>query len=114
MRKTNVAIYAAAALGLCLMSPNGASAFPAADGAGKAYTQTVTGKNAVVPVRWVGHRGWGGRGYGFGRGIGWRGAGWRGGYGFGRGFGWRGAGLRGGYYGGYGGYGLGLGWGWPL
>ena len=120
MRKTNVAIYAAAALGLCLMSPNGASAFPAADGAGKAYTQTVTGKNAVIPVRCAwrwghggwGGRGWGGRGYGFGRGIG-----WRGGYGLGRGFGWRGAGWRGGYYGGYGGYGgygLGLGWGWPL
>ena len=122
MRKTNVAIYAAAALGLCLMSPNGASAFPAADGAGKAYTQTVTGKNAVVPVRWGGAMAVGAAGVGEAAAMALDAASdgavqagavamaldaarmarcrWRGGY-------------YGGY-GGYGGYGLGLGWGWPL
>ena len=94
MRQTHLIICAAAALGLCLMSPNGASAVPAAAGAGTAYAQTVTGKSAAVPVYW--RRGyWGGR-VGLGRGFGW---------------GWRGVGWRRGYYGGWGGYGLGLGYG---
>jgi hypothetical protein len=99
MRKTDLAICAAAALGFCLMIPKGVSAFPAAAGADKAYTQTVTGKSAAVPVYW--RRGyWGGR-VGFGRGYGW---GWRRAA-------WRGAGWGRGYYGGWGGYGLGLGYG---
>ena len=90
MRQNHVIICATAALGLCLMSPNGASAVPAAAGAGTAYTQTVTGKSAAVPVYWR-------RGYwGLGRGYGW---------------GWRGVGWRRGYYGGWSGYGLGLGYG---
>ena len=98
MRKTHIAICATAALGLCLLVPKGASAFPAADGAGKAYTQTVTGKSAAVPVYlrrgyWGGRRAyWGGR-------WGWRHhAAWR------HGWGWR-ARWRRGYY---------AGWGWPL
>ena len=78
------------------MVPKGVSAFPAADSASKAYTQTVTGTSAAVPVYF---RGGFGR-VGFGRGIGWR-----------RGWGWRGVGWRRGYYGGWGGYGLGLGYG---
>ena len=119
MRKIQIAICATAALGLCLMVTEGASAFPAADSAGKAYTQTVEGKSAATPVRYVGRvgrvggyrvgrvglgrgigyrRGWGWRGVGLGRGYGWRRVGWR------RGWGWRGR-----YYGGWGGYGLGLG-----
>jgi len=124
MRKTYIAICATAALGLCLIGPNGASAFPAADSASKVYSQTATSKNAVTSVRWAG-RGYGGR-IGFGRGFGYRGIGygrgfgWRG-VGLGRGYGWRGgwrrAGFHRGYYGGYGGYGgYGLGWGggWPF
>jgi hypothetical protein len=122
MRKTNIAIFATAALGLCLIGPKGTSAFPAADGSGKIYAQTAIGKSAASPVRWggrvggVGFRGAGWRGGGLGwRGAGWRGAGWRGAAW--RGAGWRG---RGGYYGGWGwpvGLGLGLGvaatdWGW--
>ena len=109
--KTYVVVCAVAALGLSLTSPKAASAFPAAAGTGKAYTQTVSG-NASIPVRWGGGHfggGWGGRGIGFGRGIGWGGRGWGGrgwgGVGLGRGFGWRG---------GYGGWGGGYGWGWPL
>jgi hypothetical protein len=98
MRKTHVIICATAALGLCLMSPKGASAVPVAAGAAKAYTQTVSGTTAATPVRWVGRGGWGGRGIGFGRGIGWGGRGW----------GWRGVGWRRGYYGG------GYGWGSPV
>ena len=87
MRKIHIAVCATAALGFCLMVPKGVSAFPAADSASKAYTQTVESKTAATPVRFAG-RGVGVRGIGFGRGIGWR-----------RGF--------------YGG-GWGLGWGWPL
>jgi hypothetical protein len=128
MRKIHIAICATAALGFCLMLPEGVSAFPAADSAGKAYTQTATSKSAAVPVyfrRGYGRVGlgrgigWRGRAIGYGRGIGWRrGWGWRG-YGWRRvgwrrGWGWRrygwrrpiglGAGLgvaaTGGYYGG--------------
>jgi hypothetical protein len=108
MRKFQIAICATAALGFCLMVPKGASAFPAADSASKAYTQTVESKSAATPVRYagrvggVGFRGVGVRGIGYGRGIGWRGRA----FGFGRGIGW-----RRGYYGGWGGYGLGLGYG---
>jgi hypothetical protein len=93
--KTYIVVCAAAALGLSLASPNVASAFPAAGGTGKAYTQTVS-DDSSIPVRWAGGHvgGWGGHGIGFGRGIGWGGPGW----------GWRGG------YGGWGGYG----WGWPL
>ncbi len=103
-KRTYVAVFAMAALGLSLASPKAASAFPAAPGADKTYTQTVRG-NASVPVRFAVGRGggWGGHGVGFGRGLGW-GGGWGGG-------GWRGAGWRGGY-GGWGG--AGYGWGWPL
>src|SRR5215470_7962108 len=118
MQKIQIAICATAALGFCLMVPKGVSAFPAADTAGKAYTQTVEGKSAATPVRWAGRvggfrgvglgRGWGYRGVGFGRGIGWRGYGWRG-VGLGGGWGWGGAGWGGGYYGG-----LGYGWGYPV
>jgi hypothetical protein len=117
MRKIQIAICATAALGLCLMVTEGASAFPAADGTGKAYTQTVEGKSAAVPVYlrrgyWGGRVGLG-RGIGWRRGWGWRGYGWRG-VGLGRGWGWRRVGWRRGYYGGWGwgGYGLGLGLGY--
>ncbi|MGO9170520.1 MAG: hypothetical protein ACLP7P_00945 [Rhodomicrobium sp.] len=92
MRKTHLAICATAALGLCLMSPIGASAFPAADSAGKAYTQTVTGNSPLVQVRaW--HRGWhhgwhaGWRGPGRRRGY-WGGGYWGGGPYYGYGYGW--------------------------
>ncbi len=112
--KTYIVVCATAALGLSLTSPRTASAFPAAAGADKVYSQTVSG-NASIPVRfgrvggWGGHvGGWGGRGFGYGRGIGW-GRGW-GGVGLGRGFGWGGRGW--GWRGGYGGWGGG--WGWPL
>jgi hypothetical protein len=107
VRKTQLAFCAAAALGLCLIGSS-ASAFPAADGSGKDYSQTVTDESATTPVRWAGRAGgWGGRGIGFGRGIGWRGRG----IGFGRGIGWRRAGWRGGWRrGGWGGYG----WGGPV
>jgi hypothetical protein len=115
MRKIQIAILATAAFGICLMVTEGASAFPAADSAAKAYTQTVEGKTAATPVRWGGRGGWGARGVGFRRGVGWRGRGWRG-VGLGRGYGWRRwgwrrVGWRRGYYGGWGsgGYGLGLG-----
>ncbi len=108
MQKTRLAIFGMAALGLCLIGPRDASAFPAADSSGKIYAQTGTGKSASIPVRWAGHAGGFGHA-GFGRGIG----GWRGGVGFGRGFGWRGAGWRGGWRRGYYG-GAGYGWGWPL
>ncbi len=112
MRKTHIAICAIAALGLCLMVPKGASAFPAADSAGKAYTQTVTGKSAAVQV-YLRRAHWGGRGWGWRRaawrgGWGWRGAAWRRGY-YG-GWGWRRAAWRRGYYGGWGRYGGG----WPV
>jgi len=105
-KRTYTVVCAMAALGLSLAIPNAASAFPAAAGTGKAYTQTVSG-NASIPVRFAG--GW--RGGGFGHGIGWGGRGWGGvglgsGIGWGgRGWGWRGAGWRGGWGGG---------WGWPL
>ena len=106
--KTYIVVCAVAALGLSFTSPKAASAFPAAVGTGKAYTQTVSG-NASIPVRWGG--GWGGRGWGGGwGGRGWGGVGLGRGFGWGgRGWGWRGAGWRGGY-GGWGGYG----WGWPV
>jgi hypothetical protein len=106
MRKFQLAICATAALGFCLMAPKGASAFPAANSASKAYTQTVESKSAATPVRFAG-RGVGvGRGIGVRRGIGFgRGIGWR------RGWGWRRVGWRRGWYGGWGGYGLGLGYG---
>ena len=142
MRKANVTIYAAAALGLCLMSPQGAAASPAMPDMGKAYTQAAKGGN-LVPVRFVrghavgigrvgGFRAMGVRHYGIGHGFGyggvrrayWGGRGLRGGYyGLGRGLGygyarrayWGGRGIRRGVYGGWGpGYGLGLGWGWPV
>jgi hypothetical protein len=112
MRKNQIAICAAAALGLCLMGAKGASAIPTAGGAGKVYAQTVTGNSVATPVRWAGRAGrvgWGGRRVGLGRGFGWRGRR----VGLGRGFGWRRVGWQRGYYGGWGGYGLGLGWGWP-
>ena len=101
MRKTNIAICAMTALGLCLMGPKGASAFPAGADTGQIYGQATTGKDGVIKGR--AFRGGGFRGGGF-RGGGFRGAGWRGGF---RGVGWRGAGWRGrgGYYGG---------WGWPV
>src|SRR5215469_3221587 len=123
MRKIQIAICATAALGLCLVITEGASAFPAADSSDKAYTQTVDGKSAATPVRWAGRagvrgvgfrrgvglgRGYGWRRVGLGRGYGWRRAGWR------RGWGWRRVGWRRGYYGGWGGYGLGLGFGFPF
>jgi hypothetical protein len=142
MRIANATIYAAAALGLCLMSPQGAAASPAMPDMGKAYTQAAKGGNPTLVrfgrggmghVGGVGHfRGTrfgavGVRHYGIGRGFGYAGVRrgyWRGGYyGLGRGFGyagvrrahWRGPGWRGGYYGGWGpGYGLGWGWGWPV
>jgi hypothetical protein len=118
MRKTDLAICAAAALGFCLMVPKGVSAFPAAADADKAYTQTVTGKSAAVPV-YIRRGYWGGR-VGLGRGYGWgwrRRAYWRGRVGLGRGYGWgwRRAAWRRGYYGGYGlgtGFGLGTGLGY--
>jgi hypothetical protein len=111
MRKTQIAICATVALGLCLLVPKGASAFPVADGSGKVSAQTIAGKSAATTVRWAGRvGGWRGGRVGFRRGIGWRGAGWGGGW---RGAYWR-TGWRRGYYGGYGwrrpvGLGLGLG-----
>ena len=99
MRKTHIAICAIAALGFCLMVPKGASALPAADSAGKAYIQTVEGKNAATPVRWAGRVG-GFGGVGVGRGIGWRGRGW-GWRGVGLGLGYGATGWDGGYYGGH-------------
>ena len=72
---------------------SGASAFPAVDGLGKAYSQTATDKSVTTPVRFAGR---GGR-VGFGRGIGFRGRG----IGFGRGFGFRGRRI---------GFGRGIGW----
>ena len=119
MRKTYIAICATAALGLCLMAPKGASAFPAADSAGKAYTQATTGKSAAVPVYlrrgyWGGRVGFrGGIGYRRGYGLGYRrfGVGYGLGYRrFGYGLGWRAAALRRGYGGYYGGLGYGLGY----
>ena len=114
MTKTScIAVCAVAAVGLCFASPKAASAFPAAAGTGKAYTQTVSG-NASTPVRWGGHGGWGG-----GRGIAFRGGGWGGrgwgarGIGYGRGIGWGGGWRGAGWRGGYGGWG-GNGWGWPV
>ncbi len=50
MRKANATIYAAAALGLCFMSPQGAAASPAMPDMGKTYTQAAKGGN-LVPVR---------------------------------------------------------------
>jgi hypothetical protein len=52
MQKTYIALCAAAALGLCLTAPQGASAFPAADAARKAYTQAVTEKSAATLVHY--------------------------------------------------------------
>ncbi len=92
MRKIQLGLLAGAALGLCLMG-SGASALPAVDGSGKAYSQTVTDKSVTTPVRFAGR---GGR-VGFGRGIGFRGRG----VGFGRGFGFRGRRI---------GFGRGIGW----
>jgi len=111
--KTYIVVCAMAALGLSFASPNAASAFPAAAGTGKAYTQTVSGTESI-PVRW-GRGGWGGgRAIGFGRGVGWGGRGW-GGVGLGRGIGWGGGGRGAGWRGGYGGWGgNGWGWGWPV
>ena len=112
MRKANATIYAAAALGLCFMIPQGAAASPATPDMGKAYTQAAKGGNltlarfgrggavAVGRVgRFGGMRHFGGVGrfgavgvrhYGLGRGLG---------YGYGRRAYWGGRGLRGGYYG---------------
>ena len=106
MTKTScIAVCAVAAVGLSFASPKAASAFPAAPGANKTYTQTVAGSTSI-PVYWRG--GWGGRWGGWGgRGWGWRGVGWRGGWGWRRPFG-VGLGLAAAstypYYGGY--YGL--------
>ena len=129
MTKTSyIAVCAVAAVGLSFASPKAASAFPAAPGVDKTYTQKVAG-SASIPVRWGHFGGWGGRGFGFGhgfgwggRGWGWRGVGWRGGWGWRRGWGWPvglGLGLAatypyyGGYYPGYyGGYYGGCGCGW--
>ena len=115
MRKTQIAIYAMATFGLCLMIPKGAGAFPAAAGTGKAYTQAAADDNGLIRVR--GFRGGGGfhRGFG-GAGLGWGGRGWAGrGWGYGRGFGAVGYGRGWGYGGGgWGGYGSGYGSGWPL
>ena len=136
MRKANATIYAAAALGLCFMIPQGAAASPATPDMGKTYTQAAKG-GIVVSVRFGrghavgmgrvgGFRTMGGRQFGLGRGIG-----------YGRNVYFGGRGLRSGYYGlgsgigyGYGrrafvhrrvfdggfapDYGLGLGWGWPV
>jgi hypothetical protein len=117
MRIANATIYAAAALGLCFMSPQGAAASPATPDMGKAYTQAAKGGNPTLVRGGGGHFGGGHMGgvghfggarfgavgarhYGIGRGFGyagvrgayWRGAGWRGGgyYGIGRGFGYGG------------------------
>ena len=80
MRKANATIYAAAALGLCLMSPQGAAASPAMPDMGKTYTQAAKGENLVlarfvrgraVGVGRVGRFGAVGvRHYGLGRGLG--------------------------------------------
>ena len=103
MRKTYIAICATAALGLCLMAPKGASALPAADGAGKAIS-SVAGKSTVTQVRYfrggIGYRrigvGLGYRRFGLGYGLGYRrfglGAGWGWPFGFGAGLGAAGAG----------------------
>jgi hypothetical protein len=124
MRKTYIAICATAALGLCLIAPKGASALPAADGAGKALS-AVASKSAVTQVRGVGAgvslggfhaRGIRAGGIGhrrFGYGVGYRRFGLGYGLGYRRfGLGWRAAALRRGYGGYYGG--LGYGWGWPF
>jgi hypothetical protein len=121
MRKTNVAICAAAALGLCIMMPEGTAAFSAGADPGKVYSQVAADENGVTEVRFrgarvrgAGVRGVGFRGVGF-RGAGWRGVGWRRGFRGAafrrRGFGWgRPIGLGVGIaaadrgYGGYGGY----------
>ena len=129
MGKANATIYAAAALGLCLMSPHGAAAAPATPDMGKAYTQAAKGENLVL-ARYIGRVGYrrfgavGVRHYGIGHGLGyghvrrayWGGRRLHGGYyGLGRGLGY---GYRRAYWGGGGGwgpgYGLGLGWGWPV
>ena len=75
MRKTSIAIYAAAALGLCALTPQDAAALPAAAGAGKAVSQTAADGSGVVLVR--GFHGGGFHGGGF-RGGGFRGGGVRG------------------------------------
>ncbi len=133
MRKTQIAIYAMAAFGLCLMIPKGAGAFPAAAGTGKAHTQAATDDNCLIRVRGfhggggfhggaigggfgrgIGFRGGYGRGFGYGRGYGrgfgrgWGAVGYGRGFGYGRGWGGYGSGD------GWGGYGLGGGWGWPF
>ena len=132
MRIANATIYAAAALGLCLMSPQGAAASPAMPDMGKAYTQAAKGGNlTLVRLGHIGHIGGVGRvgvgrfgavgvrHYGLGRGLGyggvhrayWRGRVLRGGYyglGGGLGYGyarrayWGGRGIRRGVYGGWG------------
>lgn len=117
MRKANATIYAAAALGLCFMIPQGAAASPAMPDMGKAYTQTAKGGNLTLARFGGGHFGGAGhfggvghfggarfgavgvRHYGLGRGLG---------YGYGRRAFWGGRGLRGGYYG----LGRGLGYGY--
>lgn len=128
MAKNKLAICAAAALGLCLMGPKVASAFPAAAGQGPVYNGSAAVKSEATPVRWGG---WGWRGAGWRGGWGWRGVGWRGGWGGYGGWGWpvglglglatTGWGWGGGwgypYSGGWGGWGspvgYGLGWGYP-
>ncbi len=108
MRKANATIYVAAALGLCLMSPNGAAAAPPAPDLGKAYVQTAKSEN-LVQVRHVRHyayrhhrvyrRGYWGPPFAIG--LGW---GWPLGYGFAMGPGvsvWGGGWGYPNYYGGY-------------
>ncbi len=130
MGKANATIYAAAALGLCLMSPHGAAAAPATPDMGKAYTQAANGENSLV-ARPLYRPGWLSPVRGRGRAPLWHRTRFRlrprtprllgrprlhgGYYGLGRGLGY---GYRRAYWGGGGGwgpgYGLGLGWGWPV
>jgi len=65
MQKVHIAACAAAALGLCLISPNGAAAVPAAPESGKIYNQVTKGDNGLIQVRaYGGFRGGGIRGGG--------------------------------------------------
>ena len=130
MQKVHIAACAAAALGLCLISPNGAAAVPAAPESGKIYNQVTKGDNGLIQVRaYGGFRGGGIRGGGIRGGFGHGFGGIRGGVGVGRvgfhragfhggrwggrwhGAGWHRAGWRRGYWGG-GWDGLGA-WPWP-
>ena len=53
MLRTNATIYAAAAaLSLCLMSPNGAAAVPAAPDLGKAYVHQTAKAGNLLQVRY--------------------------------------------------------------